>query len=206
MVVDDFRCPGPAPVTRIRWWGSHKAWVAPEPPELQPSAWHIGFWANAAEGLQPDELYPERLVWAVEVPPERVNLEVAGLNEFPDRPSETCYLYDLDLEPGEWFDHSRFSSNEDVFWIGITAIYPPDVDQVNMWNWTTRPGVWGRGAAMPAIMGEWPDYEERLFPGRINPVESDQLCGENLSYDLCFELLSEHSWSMWDQSFVGLRE
>jgi hypothetical protein len=46
MDADDFRCLGPIPITRIRWWGGYKAWTLPEPPESQPMAWHIGFWAN----------------------------------------------------------------------------------------------------------------------------------------------------------------
>ena len=206
MVVDDFRCLGPISVTRIRWWGSYEAWVSPEPPEMQPIAWHIGFWANMVEGLQGDELYPERLIWGLEVPPERINLDFAGLNEFPDRPAATCFFHELALEPEEWFHQAEFGSNENIFWISITAIYPPEVDQVNMWGWSTRPHVWGRGAMMPAIVGEWPDHEERLFPGRIYPVENARLCGENQAYDLCFELLTEQPWNMWDQTFVPLRE
>ncbi len=206
MVVDDFRCLGPVPITRIRWWGSYKGWESPEPPELQPVAWHIGFWANTVEGLDPDELYPERLVWDLEVPTERVNFEPVGLNEFPNRPLDTCFRHELVLEPHEWFHQAEFAASEDIFWISITAVYPPDVDQADMWGWNTRSHTWGRGAMMPAIMGQWPDRDERLFPGRINPVESAELCGENQAYDLCFELLAEQPWSMWDQPFASLRE
>jgi len=205
MVADDFHCLGPVPVTRIRWWGSYKAWQSPEPPELQPMAWHIGFWANMVEGLAQDQLYPERLVWALEIPAERVHLEPVGFDEFPQRLSETCFFYEVRLQPDEWFHQAEFPSAEGIFWISITAVYPADAEQINMWGWTTRPYVWRQGALMPAIMGEWPNYEERLFPGRITPIENAQLCDQNRAYDVCFELLTEPPWVKWDQPFANLR-
>jgi hypothetical protein len=55
-------------------------------------------------------------------------------------------------------------------------------------------------------MGEWPSQDERLFPGRIYPVESDALCGENRGFDMCFELLTEAPWINWDQPFTGIRD
>ena len=204
--ADDFRCLGPIPITRIRWWGGYEAWEWDEPPELQPEAWHIGFWANQVEGLAPDELYLERLVWSVEVPNERVRHEPVGLDEFPGGFADMCFVYELQLEPQEWFHQVEFPSNEGVFWISITAIYPPDVEQVNMWGWQTRPHVWRDGAQNPAIRGEWPTPEERLFPGRIYPIESDVLCGRLQPYDLCFELLTENPWVKWDLPFGGIRQ
>ena len=206
MVVDDFRCLGPIPITRIRWWGGYRAWTLPEPPESQPEAWHIGLWANMVEGLEPDQLYLERLVWSVEIPNERVRHEPVGLEEFPESVHAMCFFYDLKLEPEEWFHQAEFESNENVFWISITAIYPVDTEAMNMWSWITRPHIWGNGAVMPAIMGEWPTYEERLFPGTLTPIENSLLCGQNQAYDLCFELLTEQPWAKWDQPFTGIRE
>ena len=206
MDADDFRCLGSIPVTRIRWWGGYKAWKSPEPPEQQPHAWHIGFWANQVEGLAPDELHLERLVWALEIPNERVHREPVGFREFPEWLDETCFVYELHLEPEEWFHQAEFPTNEGIFWLSITAIYPPDVEQVNLWGWHTRPHVWRDGARNPAIMGEWPTPEQRLFPNRICPIESDTLCGEVQPYDLCFELLTEDPWVKWDQPLVPMRE
>ncbi len=206
MDADDFHCLGPIPITRIRWWGGYKAWAGPEPPESQPVAWHIGFWANQVEGLEPDELYLERLVWAVEIPFERVHVDPVGLAEFPQKPAEMSFMCEVQLEPEEWFHQDEFPSNESVFWISITAIYPPDAEAANMWGWATRPYLWGRGAVMPTLMGEWPTYDERLFPGRIYPIESSLLCGESRPYDMCFELLTEQPWIKWDQPFTNLRE
>ena len=75
-----------------------------------------------------------------------------------------------------------------------------------MWGWTTRPHIWGRGAIMPAIMGDWPSYDERLFPGRIYPIENSLMCGQNQAYDMCFELLTEPQWVKWNQPFTGIRQ
>jgi len=206
MDADDFRCLGPMPVTAVRWWGGYKAWTAPEPPAQQPEAWHIGFWANQVEGLESSELYPERLVWVLEVPNDRVGREPLGLAEVGAGFPEMCFVYRIELEPGEWFRQAQFTSNEDVFWISITAIYPTGAEPINQWGWMTRPHLWGRGAVMPAIMGEWPTLEERLFPGRIYPVEGSAMCGDRRACDLCFQLFTGPLSIKWDQPFAGIRD
>ena len=206
MDADDFRRIGPIPVTRIRWWGGYKAWTWPEPPESQPEAWHVGFWVNQIEGIDQSEAFPERMVWSLEIPAERVHFEPVADVEFPQRQPETCFLYEVQLEPEEWFHQVGYESNYDIFWISITAIYPADAEAKNMWGWITRPHLWGNGAVMPAIMGDWPTYDERLFPGRIYPIENSLLCGWNQAYDMCFELMTEHPWVKWDQAFTGLRD
>ncbi len=206
MDADDFRCLGAIPVTCLRWWGSYKAWEHPELPESQPYAWHIGIWANQVEGVTQDESFPERLVWSLEIPPERIRLEPVGLNEFPQQSLSMCFVYEVQLEPEEWFHQAAYESNDDVFWISITAIYPADAEAKNMWGWTTRPHIWGNGAVMPAIMGDWPTDDERLFPGRIYPIENSLLCGQNQPYDMCFELLTDQPWVKWDQPFTGSRD
>jgi uncharacterized delta-60 repeat protein len=206
MDADDFRCLGSGPITRIRWWGGYKAWTSSEPPALQPEAWHIGFWANQIEGIAQEESFPERLVRSLEIPAERIAFEPVGQVEFPQKLPETCFLYEVYLQPDEWFRQADFQSNYGIFWISITAIYPADVEQGNMWGWSTRPHVWSNGAVMPAIMGDWPTYDERLFPGRIYPIENSLLCGQNQGYDMCFELLTERPWIRWDQPFTSLRD
>jgi len=193
-------------VTRIRWWGGYKAWTLPEPPESQPIAWHIGFWANQVEGIDQSKVFPERMVWSLEIPAERIHFEPVGHVEFPQRSPDTCFLYEVRLEPEEWFHQVAYESDYDIFWISITAIYPADAEAKNMWAWITRPHLWGNGAVMPAIMGDWPTYDERLFPGRIYPIENSLQCGWNQAYDMCFELLTEHPWGKWDQPFMSLRD
>jgi len=206
MDADDFRCLGPIPITQIRWWGGYKAWRSSEPPELQPEAWHIGIWANQVEGVTRDASFPERLVWSLEVAAERIHIAPVGQTEFPQKLSEMSFLYEVQLEPEEWFHQAAYESNYDIFWISITAVYPADVEAKNMWAWLTRPHLWGNGAVMPAIMGDWPTYDERLFPGRIYPIENSLMCGQNHGYDMCFELLTEPFCVKWDQPFTSLRD
>ena len=207
MDTDDFRCCGPMPVTGIRWWGGYKGWQSSEPPSTpQPTAWHIGFWGNMVEGLEPNDLYPERLVWSLEVPRKRVECQAVGLDRIEDRFPEMCFVCDVNLAPEEWFHPDDFTTNDDVFWISITAIYPTGAEAINMWGWHTRPQLWGRGGMMPAIMGEWPDPEERLFPGRIYPIESARQCGDARACDLCFELFTAESQVHHDEPFTGLRD
>ncbi|UCD51066.1 MAG: hypothetical protein JSW27_00235 [Phycisphaerales bacterium] len=206
MDADDFRCSGPMPVTAIRWWGGYKGWQSAEPPlSPQPAAWHIGFWANLVEGLDPNALFPERLVWSVEIPSERVQSQAVGLDGLAGPFPEMCFAYEVGLEPEEWFHQGEFPTHEGLFWISITAIYPTAAEPKHMWGWHTRPQLWGRGAVMPAIMGEWPDPEERLFPGRIYPIENALQCGDTRACDMCFELRTAESWVHHDQPFTGLR-
>jgi uncharacterized delta-60 repeat protein len=204
--ADDFRGLGPIPITRIRWWGGYKAWTSSEPPQLQPDLWHIGIWVNQVEGVTQEESFPERLVWSLEVPAERIHIEPVGQTEFPEKLPETCFFYEVQLEPEEWFHQAAYESNDNVFWISITAVYPADAEQKNMWGWMMRPYIWGNGAVMSAIIGDWPTYDERLFPGRIYPIENSLLCGQNQGYDMCFELLTEQPWIKWDQPFMDLRD
>lgn len=117
-----------------------------------------------------------------------------------------CFVYEVQLEPEEWFYQGDFESNENLFWISITAVYPTDTEQVNLWTWLTRPNTWSNGAVNPSIMGDWPTYDERLFPGRIYPIENSLLCGRNQAFDMCFELLTEQPWIKWNQSFTGIRQ
>ncbi len=168
--------------------------------------WHIGIWANRVEGVEPNDLYPERLVWSVEIPNERIAREPVGLDDVPGRLPEMCSVYEIGLEPEEWFHQAEVPTNEGIFWISITAFYPTDTEAINMWGWRTRPHLWGGGAVMPAIMGEWPTHEERLFPGRIQPIENSAMCEESRTADLCFELLTEDPWVKWDQPFTGIRD
>ncbi|MHC4440401.1 MAG: delta-60 repeat domain-containing protein, partial [Planctomycetota bacterium] len=206
MDADDFRCFGPMPITGIRWWGRYKGWTFSEPPELQPEAWHIGIWANQVEGVTQDESFPERMVWSLEIPAELIHFEPIGHIEFPQLLPIVCYLYEIQLEPEERFYPEAYESNDDIFWITVTAFYPADVEQKNTWGWLTRPHLWGNGAVMPAIMGDWPAYDERLFPERIYPIENSSLCGQDQPYDMCFELLTGQSFVKWDQPFTGLRD
>jgi hypothetical protein len=200
MTVDDFPSPGHVPVTRLRWWGTYKAWTKPEYPDITPQSWHIGFWAHLEDGWALNELFPERLMWSVEVPVERVVSRPVGWVEYPNRSLEVCFEYELSLEPNEWFWPSHFPARGDIFWISITTVYAADITQQNLWGWLTRPQSWRREAQTPSILGDWPSPDERLFPGRIYPINVQLDCPEGETYDMAFELLTDDTWCLWDQS------
>lgn len=207
MVADDFHCLGHIPITRLRWWGTYQAWSDREPPAHgQPEAWHIGFWSHLEDGWTSEQLFPERLMGSVEVPAGRVSTHAAGLVTYPARPMESCFVHELTLEPQEWFHQSHFPARGDIFWISITAVYPTETEPMNLWGWLTRPQRWGRGAKMPAIFGDWPSSEERLFPGRTEPIVSQSPCDSDAVYDMAFELFTEQPWVKWNQPLMSLQQ
>jgi len=206
MTVDDFHCLGHIPVTRLRWWGTYKAWRHEELPESLPEMWHLGFWSRIEDSGDPNEMFPERLMWSVEIPPERVAMRPAGLVEYSNREPEVCFECDLVLEPHEWFWPSHFPARGDIFWLGITAVYPVDAVPSNQWGWLTRPQAWRDGALNPAILSDWPNQDERLFPGRIYPITIQRDCPTDEVYDMAFGLFTEFPWGNWDQPLVDLRQ
>ncbi len=206
MKVDDFHCLGPIPITRIRWWGSYKAWESPELPEVLPDHWRICFWANEPDDLQEDPFLPERVVHTLDVAPERVRIEPVGPSEFPDARSEMCFAYEVALEPHEFFHQAEFPADEQVFWISITAVYPEGALRQNQWRWMTRPSLWGRSAEGFVLYDEGPDAQPSLFPGLFSPVFRASPCDRDEGYDLCFELLTDQPWVKWDQPFTGIRD
>ncbi len=206
MRVDDFHCLGPIPITRIRWWGSYKAWESVELPAVLPDHWQICFWANEPDDLQEDPFLPERVVHTLYVAPERVHIEPVGPSEFPDDRSEMCFAYELTLEPHEFFHQAEFPADEQVFWISITAVYPEGASRQNGWRWMTRPAVWGRSAEGFVLYDEGPDAQPSLFSGLFSPVFRASPCDGDEGYDLCFELLTDEPWVKWDQPFTGIRD
>ena len=206
MTVDDFHCLGPIPVTRVRWWGSYKAWGLPELPETRPDHWRIAFWANEPDERHDEHLLPETLIHQVEISPDRVAVEPVGTNEFPGAWPEVCFVYEVALEPHEFFHQFEFPADEQVFWISITAVYPEAAAAQNRWGWMTRPSPWREGAQGFVLYDEGPHEQTELFPGLFSPVFRRQLCDDDRGYDLCFELLTDHPWVKWDQPFAGLRE
>jgi hypothetical protein len=207
IVADDFRCIGPMPVMSVHWWGSYFGWEAPEPPPEQPSAWRIGFWSNVPAGAADPEIYysyPDKLLWQIEVPAERVKLEWVGYDQFPQMPSDSCFQYYVDLEPKEvfWQDDFIRKTKDNVFWLSVAAVYPGDSDIVFPWGWKTRPWSWMDDAV-------WFDVYQGLYTGMrtdpwdIVPIE-DPRTGE--SFDVAFELDTDPNWIKWEQPFTGIRD
>jgi hypothetical protein len=122
VVADDFRCLGTMPVTSIHWWGSYVGWDGNDPPMSQPVAWQIGFWSNVPAGINAPYSYPKDLLWQVEVPADRVDVNNVGRDYFPQRPSDTCFQYHVRLNPEEYFWQMPYEDN--IFWLSIAAVYP----------------------------------------------------------------------------------
>jgi len=209
IVADDFRCLGTMPVTSIHWWGSHLGWEEPgSMPQDLPIAWRIGFWSNvpAEPTADPNYSYPEKLLWQIEVPADRVDVEEVGSDEYPEIPYyDICYQYYLDLERDEWFWQNKYETQDHIYWLSIAAIYDPDVEDPQfLWGWKTRPWSW-----MDDGVRFWVD--ENLVPGMLldpglNMIEPiiDPLSGE--SFDLAFELDTDPCYVKHEQPFTGIRD
>ncbi len=202
MAADDFHCLGKMPVTSIHWWGSYLGWNTRPPPAIEPNAWQICFWSNVPAGLTPYS-YPEKLLWRVVVDASRIQREFVGYDEFPQMIPESCYQYNVKLNPAEFFKQGDFLNQTigDIFWISITAMYPIDVTIPYPWGWKTRPWHW-MDDAVRFVLTTPPLPGMVLSPGMVTPIEN--MYGESM--DLAYELDTDPNWIKWEQHFTGLRD
>jgi hypothetical protein len=209
IVADDFRCLGDMPVTSVHWWGSYEGWDGREPPDTKPAAWQIGFWSNvpANPDAKPAFSHPGKLLWQIEIPAERVHEEWAGIDRFPQKPSDTCFQYYVQLKPREYFWQNPQGRDpalreSDIYWISITAIYPPILIPFPQWGWKTRPQHWMDDAVRFEVQGELPVGFTNEFG--IEELTSTS-CGEKQSYDMAFELDTDPNYIKWEQAYTGIR-
>ena len=211
IVADDFRCLGPMPITSIHWWGSYFDWEYPgewPPPFELPIAWRIGFWSNvpADPTGDPNYSYPEELLWQIEVPADRVDIDEVGTDDYYGYyPYDVCYQYTLYLEPNEYFWEDEFDANttDHIFWLSIAAIYDPcEVPPYHPWGWKTRPWSW-MDDAVRFWVGEDPCVGMVLDPYSVDPIK-DPIYEE--SFDVSFELDTDPCWIKWEQAFTGIRD
>jgi len=225
IVADDFRCLGSMPITSVHWWGSYKGWDGVSSPAVRPTAFSIGFWSNVpanrlapalvpgeplpqVAGLTPGHSFPRKLLWRVDVPAERVQEERAGLDRFPQVPADTCFRYYVKFEPHEYFWQHKYidsATGDDIFWISITAVYPPITIPFQQWGWKTRPSHWMDDAVKFTVQGELPlGYAND--PPLIFTLLEAALCGQRTSFDMAFELDTDPSYIKWEQAFTGIRQ
>jgi hypothetical protein len=193
------------PLTSVRWWGSYLGWVDFEPPAVQPIEWHIGFWSNVPKDLMGFS-YPERLLWSIDISADRVRSEYVGDDKFIEKPSDSCFRYEVKLSPEEYFrqDDYRADTIDDTFWISILAIYPESADIINPWGWKTRPLPWMDDAVTFSLLS--PPYPDSVTdPNFIIPIENTQVCGYPQSYDVAFELGTDIDYIKAAQPYTGLR-
>ena len=216
IAADDFRCFGSMPIDSIHWWGSHWDWDGDDPPDaagIDPPilAWRIGFWSNMPAdptGGDPCWSRPEMLLWQVQIPANRVQVERVGVDQHPYNEyfPETCFQYYVDLEEEEVFWQEEFlaDTQDDVFWLSIAAIYDPcDMVYIDYpWGWKTRPWSWMDDGVVFEVYDENPEEGMVIDPcsNPMYPLEWDE------SYDLAFELDTDPNWIKWDQPFTGIRQ
>jgi hypothetical protein len=205
VVADDFRCLGNIPISSIHWWGSYQGWDGAEPPENQPVAWQIAFWSNTSADLEGAESFsrPNTLLWQVEVAADNVSEEKVGSDQFPQRPSDTCFKYYIQLDPEEYFWQDP--NDGDIFWISISAVYSGAAPGSYVWGWKTRPEPWMDCAVRFSLDGTISPGKV-LDPLKITPIKDSTLCGEPQCYDMAFELDTDPEYLKCEQPFTGLRQ
>jgi subtilisin-like proprotein convertase family protein len=207
MAADDFRCLGAMPVTSVHWWGSHIGWDQPVPPAERPTDWSIGFWSNVPAPndpcADPNYSYPGTLLWQIKVPDDRVEREWAGDDQYPTFPSDSCFQYYAQLEPNEYFWQDTYldSTEDNVFWMSIAALYAQGVTPEYPWGFKTRPWSWMDDAVRFTAYGR-PWVTMDLDPCDVEPIKDP--CYSQ-SFDLAFELGTDPNYIKWEQAYTGTR-
>jgi hypothetical protein len=146
------------------------------------------------EFSRPVELLHEFVVddWRVEMEQQ------VGMYDF-------CYQYYVDLEPEEvfWQDEFLDRTEDEIFWLSITAIYPGEPCEPQFpWGWQTRPWSW-MDDAVRFLLHEEPVPGIVLDPALVEPIK-DPVYGE--SFDVAFELDTDPNYIKWEQPFTGIRD
>jgi hypothetical protein len=119
---------------------------------------------------------------------------------------EACFEFNHDLPTADWFHQERFQTQQEVFWISITAMYPGSSEGTNPWGWMGRPAGWNNGAV------RFERTEAQLQPGLVlapqgmTLVHDEGACGTVQDYDMAFELRTDPPWIRWDEPFTGMRD
>jgi len=207
LVADDFRCFGSMPVTSIHWWGSYLGWQQSVPPPGSPSAWHIAFWNNVSASDLYDYSRPNGPLWQLDIPANAVTEHYAGLDKFPNKPSDTCFQYALQLDPSQFFQQQQYLNHtqDSIFWISITARYEDNEMPTHPWGWKTRPQPWMDDAIRITLHRDVITDNILLVPSAITPIKNHAICDTGAGYDMAFQLDTTASFIKWEQSFTGIR-
>jgi hypothetical protein len=195
------------PVASVHWYGSYIGWDAPDPPRCGPDTWLLTFWSNWPDPNVSDPntfSRPHHLLWQVFVPAGRVRIEYEGFDKPPDPclPSDTCFSYYVQLKPDEYFWQSEYlwRTIDDTFWLGITAVYPEDVNCHHPWGWKTRPQPCMDAAVRLRV--PLPEPNMHNYQHHFEPIRS---VVTREKYDVAFELDTEPRYIKTEQPFTGLR-
>ena len=207
LVADDFRCLGSMPVTAIHWWGSYLGWEQSVPPQGRPSSWHVAFWNNVSA----DDIYqysrPSGPLWQLDVPADEVDEQYVGSDRFPGKPADACFKYALRLDSPQFFQQQQYrnQTQDDIFWISITALYEDNALPAYPWGWKTRPQPSMGDAIQVTIHRDVISENVMLVPSAITPIRSHAICDTGEGYDMAFQLDTDSSFAKWEQSFTGIR-
>ncbi len=208
LVADDYRCFGQMPVTSVHWWGSYQNWNGTETPRIKPQSWRIGFWSNVpADGRYPSSR-PGKLLWLVDLDADRVSEELVGMDEFPDKPSDTCFQYHADLESREYFWQGNYvegQTEDSVFWVSITAVYTGSPEPDYIWGWKSRAQPWMDSAVTFSFRTDDLRQGMTVDSAIVQPITNSLVCERLDIYDMAFELDTDPDYIKWEQPFTGLR-
>ncbi len=183
-MADDFLCEDNRPITDIHWWGSYIGWKETVPPPNNLVGFHIGIWTDVPKTAAQPFSHPGQMVWQWIAPIEKLNEKYVGCDYFPEKPDDSCFHYDFQIPPAEWFYQPEQSK---IYWISIAAIYGPEqIQPTYYWGWKTRRLYFNDVAFM-------------VFSPMAPTVGSVTLTGQPLSsplggqWDMTFELTTNQA-------------
>ena len=121
---------------------------------------------------------------------------------------ETCFQYNLQLKPEEYFRQERYikETTPNIYWISIVAIYPGLLPPPEFpWGWKTRPAHWMDDAVTFTLQQNELQVGMTIPSDIVRPIEG-YICGQVESYDAAFELDTDPNWIKWEQAYTGIRD
>jgi hypothetical protein len=118
-------------------------------------------------------------------------------------PNDTCYRYSLYLDPCEVFWQNDFNdvTQDNIFWLSITAVYPQEQYPNHTWGWKSRPWSWMDDSVTFNLSSE-PALGQVLTPAMVSPIKDPVF---NESFDMSFALDTDPNYIKWEQPFTGIR-
>ena len=197
IAADDWVCTTTNPVTRIRWWGSFLDWQSNTPPALPP-AFNIAIWDDVPATQPGGFSHPGQVLWVIEC--TNYTYQFAGWDFDPRaQTNETCFRFEQQLAPAEWFYQTNRPSGSNIYWVSIAAMWPQGTEPPNVYGWKTRP----RATNSPA-----PDVAVRISIPTAPHLGALYIQGEPIywpdqtkPWDLAFELISSYTElvTKWEQ-------
>ena len=176
IVADDWVCTTTNPVTDIHWWGSFLNWTEFQPPAM-PIGFMITIWTDVPTNTANPFSHPGEAIWTNYC--TSFTWEFAGWDYDPRTGMfETCYKFEQDLLPQDWFYQQQGPTGTNIYWISIAAVQPPWP-----WGWKTRPRDPTSPAPDDAVRG--PSLPFPPPPDAWNPIWWPT---ETNSWDMAFEL------------------